>query len=156
LTNTTTTLNRGTSILSHTDADRGTVDLFLGISGIKGELTGDHKGEIAIESFSWGVSNSAHASGGGGGAGKVSMRDFSFSTSVNRATPALLAAFAGGDTVDEAILKIVGDDNEFGTLSFELENVLVSSVAMDGEDDAVPTDSFSLNFTKVAPKFSLR
>ncbi len=42
------------------------VDYFLKIDGVEGESTSDkHKGEIDIESFSWGVANSASAAHGG-------------------------------------------------------------------------------------------
>ena len=41
-------------------------DAFLKIDGIPGESTAEkHKGEIEIESFSWGVSNSGSATHGG-------------------------------------------------------------------------------------------
>ena len=47
-------------------------DAFLKIDGIEGESTDKtHPGEIEIQSFSWGVSNTASGgAGGGGGAGK--------------------------------------------------------------------------------------
>src|ERR1700722_2677078 len=53
------------------------VDYFLTLDGIKGESADDkHKGEIDIMSFSWGATNTGtHASGGGGGAGKVNFQD---------------------------------------------------------------------------------
>ena len=68
-----------------------TTDFFLKIDGIEGESTdGKHKGEIDLLSWSWGETQSgAHAAGGGGGAGKVSMQDFHFTMTVNKATPKL-------------------------------------------------------------------
>ena len=60
------------------------VDYFLKIEGIDGESAdAKHKGDIQLESFSWGETNSgSHSSGGGGGAGKVSMQDFSFTVHI--------------------------------------------------------------------------
>jgi type VI secretion system secreted protein Hcp len=65
------------------------VDMFLKLDGIPGESRDSkHKGEIEIESFSWGASNSGSAAhGSGGGAGKVAMQDFSFVTRVSRRRP---------------------------------------------------------------------
>ncbi|MCP6726322.1 type VI secretion system tube protein Hcp, partial [Klebsiella pneumoniae] len=50
------------------------VDMFLKLDGVTGESQDSkHKGEIHIESFSWGMNQTgASGSGGGGGAGKVS------------------------------------------------------------------------------------
>jgi len=43
------------------------VDYFLKIDGVDGESTDDkHKGEINIESWSWGVTQSTTGAGGGG------------------------------------------------------------------------------------------
>ncbi len=54
-----------------------TVDYFLKIKGIEGESQDDtHKGEIEIDSFSWGaVQAGSHAGGGGGGALKWTFTD---------------------------------------------------------------------------------
>ena len=68
------------------------VDYFLKIEGIDGESAdAKHKGDIQLESFSWGETNSgSHSSGGGGGAGKVSMQDFHFVMTANKASPKLM------------------------------------------------------------------
>ena len=56
------------------------VDYFLKIEGVEAESTDEkHKGEIELESFSWGQSNSGTAGkGGGSGAGKVVAQDLHF------------------------------------------------------------------------------
>src|SRR5712691_1971915 len=94
------------------------VDYFLKIDGIEGESQDSkHKGEIDLESFSWGETQSGtHAAGGGGGAGKVSMQDFHFVMRVNKASPKLLQACAGGQHIPKAILtcrKAGKDQQEF-------------------------------------------
>src|SRR6266568_1136977 len=51
------------------------VDMFLKLAGIKGEsLDHKHKDEIEVLSFSFGISQT-HAAGGGGAAGKVQFED---------------------------------------------------------------------------------
>ena len=73
-------------------------DYFLRIDGIAGESADSkHKGEIAVQSFSWGESNSGPApGGGGGGAGKVNIRDLYFTAHTSKASPQLMLACATG------------------------------------------------------------
>ena len=79
------------------------VDYFLKFDGIKGESTdAKHKDEIDIEAWSWGETNAAgHASGGGGGAGKVSMQDFHFVMRMNTASISLMKACATGEHIKD-------------------------------------------------------
>lgn len=130
-------------------------DFLLEIDGIKGESNDTkHPGTIEIESFSWGATNSgAHATGGGGGAGKVSFQDLHFSTGVNKSSPLLMLACASGQHIKKAVLfvrKQGGDQQEYYTIT--LEDVLVSSYQSGGSSGggaSVPTDQFSLNFTQI-------
>src|SRR5258708_26517065 len=79
-------------------------DMFLKIDGIEGESADDkHKGEIDLESWSWGETNSgSFSTGGGGGVGKVSMNDFHFTAQINNATPKLAQGFATGEHIKKA------------------------------------------------------
>lgn len=129
------------------------VDYFLKITGIEGESTDDkHKNEIDVESWSWGETNAgSHSMGRGGGAGKVSMQDFSFTMRVNKSTPKLMLACATGQHVPEAVLsarKAGGDQQEYLTIKFS--DLLVSSYQTGGSaGDIVPVDTISLNFSKI-------
>ena len=128
------------------------VDYFLKIDGIQGESRDDrHKDEIDIESFSWGETQSGtFAVGGGGGAGKVSMQDFHFTMTVNKASPALFLACAQGDHIKNAILtcrKAGKKQQEF--MKVTMNDVLVSSFQIGGAGGVVPTDQISLNFAKI-------
>jgi type VI secretion system secreted protein Hcp len=114
------------------------VDYFLKLDGITGESTDDkHKGEINLDTFSWGLSQSARATGGGGAAtGKVQFQDFHFTMPVNTASPQLFAATATGRHLKSAILvgrKAGGDPtsaNEF--LKYSFTDVLLSAYGEDG------------------------
>jgi len=127
-------------------------DAFLKIDGIEGESADSkHKSEIDIHSFSWGASNAGtFATGGGGGAGKVSMQDFHFTMGVNKSSVKLMLACAGGDHIKSAILtcrKAGKDQQEFFKVTFS--DVLVSSFQVGGNEGAtLPIDSISLNFAK--------
>lgn len=130
------------------------VDYFLKIDGIAGESQDSkHKGEIDLESFSWGATQSgAHAAGGGGGAGKVSFQDFHFVMKINKASPKLMLACANGEHIKKAVLvcrKAGKEQQEFMTVT--MSDLLVSSFQTGGSGhaDILPTDQISLNFAKL-------
>lgn len=134
------------------------VDYFLKLDGIEGEAKA-HKmaGQIDVESWSWGETQSGtHSGGGGGGAGKVVMQDFHFVMKVNKASPKLLLACAQGTHIKEATLtcrKAGKDQQEF--LKFKFHDLLVSSYQTggSGHSDIVPTDQISMNFTKMEVEY---
>lgn len=135
-------------------APRGMVDYFLKISSIPGEsMDSKHKGEIEIESWSFGEEQSGtFAHGSGGGAGKVSMKDFHFTKRVDKATPKLFLACASGEHIPEVVMvarKAGKDQQEF--LKVTIKDVLVSSYTTSGtgDSDIVPRDQISLNFAKI-------
>jgi type VI secretion system secreted protein Hcp len=130
------------------------VDYFLKVEGVEGESTDEkHKGEIDLESWSWGETNSGSFSqGGGGGAGKVVMQDFHFVKKLDKASPVLFISCATGKHIKKAILtarKAGGKQEDY--LKVTMEDVLISSYQTGGSahSDVVPTDQFSINFSKI-------
>ena len=130
------------------------VDFFLKIDGIDGEShDAKHKGEIELSSWSYGEQQAGtHAAGGGGGAGKVSMQDFRFVTTVNKASPKLFLACASGEHIKKAVLvcrKAGKDQQEY--LKITLSDLLVSSYQTGGPQggNVLPTDQVSLNYAKI-------
>lgn len=130
------------------------VDYFLKIDGIEGESQdAAHKGEIQLESFSWGASQGGTMQfGGGGGAGKVQMQDFHFTMKVNKASPKLFLTCANGQHIKSAILtarKAGEKQQDFLKVSFS--DLLVSSFQTNGsgQSDVLPMESISLNFAKI-------
>jgi type VI secretion system secreted protein Hcp len=126
-------------------------DAFLKIDGVDGESKDDkHKGEIDIQSWSWGATQAGSmAAGGGGGAGKVSMQDFSFTKSIDKSSPKLFEALATGKHLKEVKLTLRGSSSvEYLTIT--LTDVLVSSYSTGGSSgDDRPTESVSLNFAQI-------
>ena len=129
-------------------------DYYLKLDGIDGESQDSkHKGEIDIESFSWGVTQAGDASTrGGGGAGKASYQDIHFVTKISKASPKLMLACATGQHIKKAVLtcrKAGGQQEIF--MSVVLSDILVSSYQTggSGQSDIVPTDQLSLNFAKI-------
>ena len=130
------------------------VDYFLKLDGIDGESQdAKHKGEIDLESWSWGETQQGTGSfGGGGGAGKVAMQDFHFVMKVNKASPKLLLACAGGDHIKQGILtcrKAGKDQQEY--MKVTMSDLLVASFQTGGAGSStdIPVDQISLNFSKI-------
>ncbi|WP_415280610.1 Hcp family type VI secretion system effector [Candidatus Nitrososphaera sp. FF02] len=133
-------------------ADAAQVDYFLKVDGIDGESTNDrHKNEIEIESFSWGATQSGTgASGGGGGAGKVSFQDIHFTIKTSKASPKLMLACATGEHIKEVVLtgEVSGKKGQ-KFLEIKMEDVLISSFQQGGSSGEYPTESISMNFSKI-------
>jgi type VI secretion system secreted protein Hcp len=132
------------------------VDYFLKIDGIAGESRdAKHKGEIELESFSWGETQQAPPAGGGGGAGKVHVQDFHVSMKFNKASPLLLLATASGQHLKDAVLtaRRAGKAGlEF--LVYKLSDLLVSSYQTAGStNEPAPVDQVSFNFGRIEVEY---
>lgn len=128
------------------------VNAFLAIDGIEGESTdASHPKTIEIESWSFGETQSSTISGGGGGAGKVSMQDLHFVTkTVDKSSPKLFLAGATGEHIKDATLYVRKAGSSADYLKITLTDVLVSSYQTGGSGgNEIPTESVSLNFAKI-------
>lgn len=131
-------------------------DAFLKLKGpdVKGESTSKgHEGDISIYSFSWGASNPVNMSSGGGmGAGKVSLSSFNVMKRMDAASTHLFTACCKGTHYGTALVtlrKAGGTPLEY--LTFEFSNVFVESVQWSGSSggDDFPTESVSFAYQKV-------
>lgn len=129
-------------------------DFFLKIQGVEGESADSkHKGEIDLESFSWGETNSGtHSTGGGGGAGRVAMQDFHFVMQMNKASTKLMEYCATGFHIPTATLvcrKAGGEQEDYLTVKFS--DLMVSSfqTGASAQGGLMPIDQISLNFAKI-------
>lgn len=130
------------------------VDYFLKLEGVAGESADDkHKGEILVESFSWGATQGGTSGrGGGAGAGKVVPQDFNFVKKLDKASPVLFMGCSNGTHYKTAVLtarKAGGTQQDY--LKISMEDVLISSYQVGGSahGDVVPMDQVSLNFSKL-------
>ena len=129
------------------------VDYFLKIDGVPGESAdAKHKGEIQLESFSWGETNPGGGGmGGGGGAGKVQMQDLVVTMLVSKASPKLMLACASGKHYKEAVLtvrKAGKSQQEF--LIFKFKDVIVTSYQTGGSAQSdLLVDQASLGFSTI-------
>ena len=125
-------------------------DAFLKLDGIKGESAdARHKGEIDVMSFSWGLSQTGvSATGGGGGAGKVHVHDFTIVKRSDAASPLLMLNCASGAHIKEAtftVRKAGGEQLEY--LKIKLSDVLVSSHKSNGAVKSFLSFRFNTVFT---------
>ncbi len=159
------------------------VSYFLKIDGIDGESADTkHRGEIDIESFSWGETNSGNAAhGGGGGAGKVAPQDFHFVMHFNKASLKLFLACASGEHIKQAVLTVrKAGEAQVDFLKWTLSDCIVISYETGGNkvavnestkspeepspevtavrnmDEAFPADEFILDFAKLEVSYFLQ
>ena len=127
-------------------------DIFAKIGDIKGEsLDNKHKDEIEVLSWSWGVTNDAAQSmGGGGGAGKASFHDLSFTHKIDKASPVLMKGCATGQHLKEATItrrKAGKGQQEF--LIIKMNDVLITAVTDVDSNEGSDLETVSLAFAKV-------
>ena len=130
------------------------VDMFIKIDGVDGESRDSvHAAEIDVLAWSWGMSQSGTThTGSGGGAGKVSVQDLSFTKYVDKASPLLMLFCSNGKHVATATLVV----RKAGTSPLEymtivMTDILISSVSTGGSggEDRL-TENVTLNFAEVA------
>jgi type VI secretion system secreted protein Hcp len=132
-------------------------DMFLKLDGPKMEgeaQDAEHKGEIDVLAWSWGMSQSGTTHlGPGGGAGKVNVQDISITKYVDSATHALMKCCFTGKHFEKAVLtvrKASGEDKPLEYLIIKMQDLIVTSVSTGGSggEDRL-TENISLNFAKV-------
>lgn len=126
-------------------------DIFAKLGDIKGESLDDkHKDEIEVLSWSWGVTNDGAMRGGsGGGEGKASFHDLSFTHNIDKASPVLLQACATGVHMKEATIthrKAGKGQHDF--LIVKMNDVIITSVTHGDSEDG-RSENVSLVFAKV-------
>jgi type VI secretion system secreted protein Hcp len=138
------------------------IDIFLKLDGIQGESTDHkHKEEIVLESFSWGETNTgAHATGGGAGAGKVSMQDFHFTSRVSKASPKLMLACATGQHIKNGVVTVrrssAEQESQFEFLFYKFDTVIITSVQDAGDTSDRPSEHVSFAFAKIDVEYKVQ
>jgi len=125
-------------------------DIFAKIGDIKGESLDDkHKDEIEVLTWSWGVTNAGTTGGAGGGAGKASFHDLSFTHKIDKASPVLMQACATGVHLKEATIthrKAGKGQQDF--LIFKMNDLVITGVTSD-DSEGGQLETVSLAFAKV-------
>jgi len=127
-------------------------DIFAKLGDIKGESIDDkHKDEVEVLSYSWGVTNAGSMGyGTGGGEGKATFHDLSFTHKIDKASPQLLKGCATGQHLKEATItrrKAGKGQQEF--LVIKMNDVMVTSVAESDDGGSSQVETVTLAFAKV-------
>jgi type VI secretion system secreted protein Hcp len=133
------------------------VDMFIKIGDLKGESKGQgHSKEIDVLAWSWGMSQSGTMhTGGGGGAGKVSVQDLSFTKYFDAASADLMLSCCNGKHITEAVLTIQkAGETALPYIKITMTNLLVASISTGGSggEDRL-TENVTLNFEKVKVEY---
>lgn len=126
----------------------------LTIPGIQG---GDPAGDtIELRGYSFDVKSTPTTGGGGMSAGKVSFSDFSVVKEVDTASPTLLVAVASGKHYPEATLTIYQEGTTTVAETFELGDVIVSSLRShdEGTQTGIPLEDVTMNFQKIEQTYA--
>ncbi len=131
-----------------------TVDMFLKLAGIAGESQdAQHKGEIDILGWSWGVAEAQATSGGSSGVagGKPSFRQLSVQKLLDLSSAPLLAAVAKGSHIATGALTIVRTGAAPETfLVLNMKDIAIASVNMaESETENRPTETIALIFGQI-------
>lgn len=132
------------------------LQMFLKLTGIEGEsVDARHAHEIDILGWTWGLSEPASSSGGGG-AGRVAIRNIAIQKLVDLSSPLLLLSSADGARIASGTVttrRAGAGGAEF--LLFKMTDVIVTSVAVAAASDASqPTETVILGFSKVEFDYS--
>jgi type VI secretion system secreted protein Hcp len=132
------------------------VDMFIKIDGVEGESKDkEHPKEIDVLAWSWGVSQSGttHA-GGGGGAGRVSVQDLSFTKYIDKSSMSLILACCNGKRQKEAKLTVRKAGAPLEYLTITMRDCIISSVSTGGSggEDRL-TENVTLNFASFIAEY---
>ena len=128
------------------------IDNFLKLDGIEGEATHrDHRNEIELLSWSWGMTNptTGASTGGGSGAGRPKAQSLLVVHRYDKASPLLLRFAASGRHIVSAVLsarRAGAGSRDF--LKITLKEVFVSGLQM-ADNGEGPVEQVTLDFTEI-------
>ena len=126
-------------------------DSHIKFDGVEGESTHkDHKGEIEVLSWAWGVSNSAALSGGGSGKGKATPGDFTFTHLYDKASPVLAKHCVSGKHFPTMVLTArKAGEGQKDFLKVTMKEVFVTSTQPGGSSGGDLHESVSLSYKDI-------
>jgi type VI secretion system secreted protein Hcp len=139
------------------------LDAFLKLGDIAGASTDKvHKGEIEVESYTFGIANTATVGSatGGAGAGKATFSDFTFTSAISAASPKILLACAQGSHYPSAVLSVrkaggAGTAPTIDFLKITLSEVFVTEYQdAASAGDEVPQEIVNLAFGAIRVEFT--
>jgi type VI secretion system secreted protein Hcp len=124
----------------------------MNIPGIPGDSNAEQfENWFEVMSWSWGETNANSSFGGGGGAGRVQMSDFNVMKRAGKGSPLLMLACASGRHLPavQIVMTVERGDRQMVFERFVLSNAAITSYQLSGDGSVVPSESMSLNFTRI-------
>jgi type VI secretion system secreted protein Hcp len=127
------------------------IDTHIKFDGVEGEATHkDHKGEIELMSWTWGLSNAAMSMGGGSGKGKANSQEMSVSYIYNKASPVLAKKCAQGVHFKEVVLTSrKAGEGQKDFLKITMKEVFITSVQHSAGSGGDIMESAQLSFGSI-------
>lgn len=123
--------------------------MFLKMQGVTGEAgDSEHKGEIDVVSWSWGLQASTSVAPGQAG-GKATISELRIVKRVDQSSPTLMSFLRGHKLIPQALLTVrKAGKTPLEYFKIELENVRVTSLETESENSEL-VERVSLGFSKV-------
>jgi len=123
-------------------------DTHIKFDGVDGESDHkDHKGEIEVLSWSWGISNASGLAGGGSGKGKGTPGEFNFVHQYDKASPVLSKKCAQGahfPSVGVTARKSGEGQKDF--LKVTMKEVFITNVSPNGSQGGDMMESVGMSY----------
>ncbi len=112
------------------------IDTHIKFDGVEGESTQvDHKGEVKILSWTWGVSNASQVGAAGSGKGKAVPGDFQFTHVYDKASPLLAKKCAQGVHFPTVVVtERKSGEGQKDFLKITMKEVFITAVQSSGGD----------------------
>jgi len=126
-------------------------DSHIKFDGVEGESTHkDHKGEIEVLSWTWGVSQPSGPAGGGSGKGKAIPGDFHFVHRYDKASPVLAKKCAQGVHFKDAKLTArKAGEGQKDFLVLTMKEVFITGVQPSGSSGGDIMESVSCSYKDI-------
>lgn len=126
-------------------------DFHIKFDGVEGEATHkDHKGEIEVLAWSWGVTNEAHGFGGGSGKAKAEPGVLKFSHYYDKSSPVLAKKCAQG--VHFPSVKLTARKAGEGQkvyLTIALKEAYITSCSPSARDDGTVEEEVEVSYATI-------
>lgn len=132
---------------------------YIKFDGVEGESRSrDHKGEIEVLSWHWGLTNAVPSGGsgaGGGGAGRAHPSDLRFMHVFDKASPLLARAGAGGTHFKEVVLSArKSGEGQKDFLKITMKEVFITSVQWSSAESEGPMEEVAVAPRHFAVEYS--
>ncbi|MBP5986803.1 MAG: type VI secretion system tube protein Hcp [Azonexus sp.] len=127
------------------------MDFHIKFDGIDGESTHvDHKGEIDLVSWNWGLTSAPAPGGSGSGSGKPQPGALNIVHLYDKASPQLAKQAAMGKHIKQAWLTArKAGDKQKDFFKVTMKEILVTSVQVAGDRDGGMVEEVALNYAYI-------